>query len=76
MQTTITDKQIRALREEAMAAGDYVAADYCGIALAYAEDADDVGAELVDPVTGSPITRSEARAICADMIANAAAMVD
>lgn len=76
MQTTITNKQIRALREEAMAAGDHVAADYCGIAFAYSERADEVGAELVDPVTGNPITRSDARAVCAEMIANTAAMAD
>lgn len=70
----ITTAQIRALRSEAVLAGDYVTADYCGIALAYSEHADDVGAELVDPVTGNPITRSQAREVCADAIRAAAAM--
>lgn len=74
--TTITSAQIRTLHTEARLAGDYVMATWCEIALAYAEDGDEGGASLLDPVTGHVVTRSEARAVCAQAVADAAAMND
>lgn len=71
---TITNAQIRTLRTEARAAGDDVTAAYCELALAYTETADVDGADLLDPISGEAITRTEARAVCADAINAAAAM--
>jgi len=64
---TISRAQIKALREEARAAGDTRQVDYCDLALAAHETASEDGADLVDPF-GSPITRTEARQVCADAI--------
>lgn len=76
MTTTITNAQIRTLHTEARMAGDYVMATWCELALAYAEDGDEVGASLLDPVTGDVVTRTQAREVCAKAIADAAAMHD
>jgi len=67
----MTDKQIKALREEAMAASDYRMVTICDVALASREDANDDGTPLVD-FDGDPMTRTEARAECARVIAYAA----
>ena len=65
----ITNKQIKALREEAMAAGDYRQVDLCDVALNPHETADQqTGEPLVDS-DGNPITRGLARAKCAAVIA-------
>lgn len=71
----ITPSQIRSLRSEAATHGDDLLVAWCNVALAYAEDGDEVGDDLRDPVTGEVVTRSEARAVCADVI-NAAAAAD
>lgn len=63
----ITSAQIRALRTEAIAAGDYLQVDLCDLALAAHETAAADGSQLLDP-GGHPISRSEARAICAEAI--------
>lgn len=66
------DKQIRALREEARAAGDHALATICDVAIASREDSNDDGTPLVDD-DGAPLTRTLAREICARVIADAAA---
>lgn len=71
----ITDTQVRALREQALAASDYRQVDVCDVALATHETSDSQGAELVDS-DGHPTTRTEARAECARVLAAAAAMDD
>jgi hypothetical protein len=68
---TVTGRQIRTLREEALAAGDYRQADLCAAALCAREDANDDGSPLVDS-DGNPTTRSHARAECARVIEAAA----
>jgi hypothetical protein len=69
--TTISDKQIRALREEAIAHGDYVQADLCNRALA---------SDMVDQdgnaIAFADMTADEARAACANAIARARAQED
>lgn len=72
---TITIEQIRKLRNEATASGDSMQVDYCDLALATHETADANGGDLIDPQTKLPITRTEARGICADAI-NAARAAD
>lgn len=69
----ITDQQIKQLREEAMAAGDYRQVDVCYVALASREDHDDQTAETLLGPDGEPMTRTEARAECARVIADAKA---
>ena len=69
---TITAKQIRALHDEAVAAGDYLMSDICQIALAAHETADEQGGDLIGP-DGRVWTRTEARESCADAINEAAA---
>ena len=51
-------------------------ATWCELALAYAEDGDEGGASLLDPVTGDVVTRTQAREVCAQAIEAAAAMND
>lgn len=72
---TITTAQISALKTEAEAAGDTYQADICGIALAYTETANEIGADLVGP-DGEIWTRTEARENCAEAINAARAMED
>lgn len=64
---TITTEQIKALREEALAAGDRAQVDLCDVALAAHETADAEGGELRGP-DGEIWTRTEAREACADAI--------
>lgn len=64
---TITVKQIKALRNEALAADDLRQVDWCDIALAAHERSDSEGHALISP-TGVPTTRSKAREVCADVI--------
>ena len=64
---TVTDEQIKALREEALAAGDRAQVDLCDVALAAHETADAEGGELRGP-DGEIWTRTEAREACADAI--------
>lgn len=71
---TITVKQIKALRNDALEAGDYRQVDWCDIALAAHEHSDSEGNGLISP-SGVQTTRSMARKICADVI-NAAAGED
>lgn len=70
--TGITNKQILALRTEALIAGDYRQVDICDVALAAHETATEQGEDLTGP-DGEPMTRSEARDLCADVIASAEA---
>jgi hypothetical protein len=63
----IMDKQIKTLREEAMAVGDYRMADICDIALARRDHDEQTAETLIGP-DGAPMTRSEAREICAEVI--------
>lgn len=70
---TITTAQIKALREEAYAAGDYAEADICALALAAHETADSEGGDLIGP-DGKVWTRTMARAALADTINAARAM--
>lgn len=74
---TITASQIRQLRAEALACpvSDTRMIDICDVALADHETANDDGDPMVDP-DGDPITRTEARALCADAINDARAMDD
>lgn len=73
---TITEAEIRALADEAMAAGDHVTVDLCAIALAAHERSDSQGGDLIHPVTGAPTTRSAARYTLADAIRAARAQED
>jgi hypothetical protein len=75
MTTKITADQIRTLRDEAIAAGDYRQADLCDLALAPHETSDSQGGDLIGP-DGQPWTRSEAAEECARVIADAAAHDD
>lgn len=68
---TITTKQIKALRNEALAADDSRQVDWCDIALAAHERADSEGNDLIGP-DGVQTTRSKAREVCADVINYAA----
>jgi hypothetical protein len=74
----ITEAQIRRLRQDAMAAGDYPQVAWCDLALAAHETSDSHGNLLVTPDNGScgrggeQTTRTEARKICADAIADGA----
>lgn len=70
--TNITDRQIRTLRAEAEAAGDYAQIDVCDVALAAHETPDAEGNDLTGP-DRAPMTRSEARALCARAVAYAEA---
>lgn len=72
---TITTDQIKALRSEALSAGDTVMYGWCWLALASREKCNSEGEPLLDPETGETTTRTKARAICADVINAAAAMV-
>ena len=69
----ITTKQIKALREEALVAGDYRMVDICAIALTMREDHDEQTAEPLLGPDGDRWTRTEARAECARAIAAAEA---
>lgn len=69
---TITTAQIRALRQEALAAGGYDQELLCSIALAAHETADAEGGDLIGP-DGKPTTRTAAREACAEAIAAAQA---
>jgi len=66
---TITDSQIRALREEAHAASNYHQATLCSVALAPREFHDEQTAEPHHDEAGTPISRTEARQACAEAIA-------
>jgi len=70
---TITNKQIKQLREEALAASDYRQVDICDVALANREDHNEQTAELLVGPDDEPMTRTEARAECARVIADAEA---
>jgi hypothetical protein len=61
--TTITDKQIRQLREEALACGDYRQVDVCNRALA-TDTVDQDGHEIAF----ASWTQEEARTACAEAI--------
>jgi hypothetical protein len=67
----ITNQQIKALREEAMAAGDYRQVAICDVALNPLETADPLTGEPLVDSDGNPITRGLARAKCAAVIAYA-----
>lgn len=73
---TITTAQIKTLRSEALAAGDTVMAEWCDVALVPHEDCDAEGRQLFSPTTGAPIHRTDARAVCARAINDAAAQAD
>lgn len=64
---TVTESQIKTLREECRAEGDTNLADICDLALAANEDSDSQGDHLIAP-HGEPVTRSWARGICAAAI--------
>lgn len=68
---TITDKQIRQLREEALAAGDYKQVDLCNRALA--DDTIDQDGNLI---AFAEMSAEAAREKCADAIDAAQAMND
>ena len=68
----ITTAQIKALRDKASAAGEFRMNHTCGIALARMERDNESGEPLTD-YDGQPTTRSEARAECAQAIADAEA---
>lgn len=68
---TITTKQIKALRNEALAADDSRQVDWCDLALAAHERTDSEGGDLIAP-TGVQTTRTRARQVCADAINYAA----
>lgn len=70
---TITTRQIRDLRDEAMEASDYRMVDWCDVALASHETSDSAGRELQGPGNHGTCTRTDAREICADAINNARA---
>jgi hypothetical protein len=65
---TITRSQIKTLRSEALAAGDYHQVDICDRALS-SDDVDQDG----NPVALSDMTREEALAECARVISDAEA---
>lgn len=65
---TITAAQIRTLRTEAERASDYLQVDICDVALASDEEGHEVGSGR----TRTAMTRTEARAECARVIAAAA----
>ena len=67
---TITNKQIRALRDGAAEADDPITVDFCTIALGN-EDSDGTGTTL-----GKPCTVEQARAECARVINDARAQED
>jgi hypothetical protein len=67
----VTDEQIRALRQEALAAGDYRQVDICQRALA-TDTVDQDG----NAIAFADWSREEARAECARVIAEAAAQED
>ena len=69
---TITTAQIRALRNEAAAAGDSATVEICNVALS----SDEHGDGECDHAAYGVSTRSEAIARCAQWIADAAAMAD
>lgn len=81
MTTTITRAQIKALRSEAYAAGDYVQAAICEVAMDRHASAMDVcdehgvwtALERRGVIPGNVTTESVAEAICAKAIASAAA---
>lgn len=68
---TITDRQIRALREEALAAGDYHQVDLCQRALV--RDTIDTIDQDGNPIALADVTQERARAECAKVIADAEA---
>lgn len=61
----ITDREIRALREEAIAAGDYRQADICQRALTSDDATEDQDGNAIE---FAGWTREYARAECADVI--------
>lgn len=63
----ISTSQIKALREEAMSAGDYRQVTVCDVALAPLERDNSDGTPLED-YDGDPMTRTEARQLCADAV--------
>lgn len=63
--STITEADIRQLREEALAAGDDRQVEYCDIALAPYRFANDDGTVLVWPWNGQDADRTVARQVCA-----------
>lgn len=65
---TITDEQIRQLREEAISHGDDRQVDYCDVALAPHRRLNEDGSDLVWPWNGQPADRDRARQVCADAI--------
>ena len=62
---TITTAQIKALRSEAMAAGDYAQVDICDRALAADDSTTDQDGNTV---ARADLSREDARAECADAI--------
>lgn len=72
---TITEGQIRKLRDDAGALGDDRQVDYCNVALAPYRFANDDGSVLVYPWNGQDADRTVARKVCADAI-NAARAAD
>ena len=65
-----TTKQIRALRDEALLAGDSIQVDLCDVVLS-GEDSDGTGTTL-----GTPCSLEYARRACARVIASAEAMAE
>lgn len=61
----ISDKQIKRIRDHALAWSDYYVVDMCNVALAPFETANADGSDLIGPC-GGPILRSEARAFLAE----------
>jgi len=70
---TLTDCQIRTLRGEAMAAGDYAQVDICQRALTSDDDTIDSDG---NEIAGADMSQDDARRECARVIATAAAQQD
>lgn len=68
LETNITDKQIRALRDEALAAGDYQQVDLCQRALTLDSDVTDADENLI-PM--AEVSQLEARAECERVVLGA-----
>lgn len=73
---SITEAQIRSLRVEALRTGDAVQAHWCDIALSPAEEEQAaVGRTLSSPVNDLPVTRTQARAVCATVLNKANGLI-
>lgn len=70
---TISIRQLKDLREEALGHGDYEQVSWCDVALAPHELHDTQTAEFHTDPQGDVVTRTKAREICADVINRARA---